>query len=162
MEFKIPDEQILELRKEILITIQRNPFPDIALQAISNMLLGFACVQLPNLNNADHCYWMNLAEKIPVRINVDNNTAADLPLTENIDDFAITTTHLPIIDITLLTSAETLLNYVISIGNIVEQWMSDPYEKLVAGTLRLHWVLSPEGRIHGILYSVVKKVGIVK
>ena len=153
MEFKIPDEQILELRKEILITIQRNPFPDIALSAISNMILGFACVQLPGLNDADHCYWMDLSKS-------KNPNDKDKPGEgiENIDDFAITTTHLPIIDITLLTSAETLLNYVMSIGNIVEMWMNDPRERLVAGTLRLHWILSPEGRIHGILYSVVKKV----
>ena len=151
---QITTQQLQELRKEILITIQKNPFPDIVLQAISNLILGFTCTHTSGLNNPDNYDQTEFCEDI-----IQDSTTLTLDV-KLLDLFAFTVAHLPTLDITILTNIETLSNYVSDMGVILKSWMDDKKEKVVAGTLRLHWILTPSGTIHGILYAIVKKTEI--
>ena len=145
---QIPQDQLQQLRKEILATIQNNPFPDIALQGMSSLILGFTCKYTPEVNNPDN-YDQTEFSKLQDVFIVES---------KNLDAYVFTVAHMPTLDITIITGEETLRNYINSVADALTNWIADKKERMVAGTLRLHWMLTPAGTIHGILYAIAKKV----
>ena len=122
---------IPELRKEILNTLKQNVFPDIALQGIGNLILGFTCMHHPGLNDASKMY-----------IPTDDNTNWHLSIWD-----------IPTIAFEQLDNLVTLNNYIKTLASAIETRILDNVpEKLIAGTLRLYLTMSPNRTIYGAIY----------
>lgn len=129
----MPYQQLPELQKEIRRALLRNPYPDIALAVVANLVLGFAMTQTTGLNNPEQYL-----------------------IVEDPDICNIELIHMPPFNITAIDKETTLTPYLHTLASHVKSWLDDPKQKVIAGSVRLHWLLQPTSNINGLLYCMMK------
>lgn len=125
-----------ELQKEIRLCLLRNPFPDTAISAIANLVLGFTLTQVTGLNNP----------------------ANYLQVDEPDDACVIELIHMPLVNITGITTTAVLTPYINQTAEYIRSWLEDPKQRIIAGSMRLHWLLQPTSNINGLLYCMMKGI----
>lgn len=130
-----PFQRMPELQKEIRLAFLRNPYPDIALATVANLVLGFALTQVEGLNKPEQY----LALDEPGECNIE-------------------LIHMPVFNITAIADETMLTWYLHTIATHVKSWLDDPKQKVIAGSVRLHWLLQPTSNVNGLLYCMTKGI----
>ena len=72
------------------------------------------------------------------------------------DKYVMEVVHMPPIDLTSIVTTETQSPYINDLATYIKSWFDDPKQTMIVGSLRLHWLLQPNGYINGLLYCLMK------